>query len=96
MIPHPATFGRYSIDVMIDDELNFQFIEVVDVPGTSAEEKAFHYPEFKAMVDMEHALLLGNIELFDQIIDGSEYEWIYDERKVGTDRWHGILDEECL
>ena len=44
---------------------------------------------------MQHALLLGKMDLFDEIVETSEYRWVYDERRA-QDPYFGLIEEECL
>ena len=31
----------------------------------------------------------------DAIVENSDFEYIYDERKSGTERYHGLVEPEC-
>ena len=98
LMPHPGTFATMALDYVIDDNLNIYLIEVVDYPGwqpTYKEINELEYRDYLDLLDMQHALLIGNMDLFDEIVEKSEYRWVYDERRT-TDPYFGLIEDECL
>ena len=47
-------------------------------------------------MEMELALARGEWDRFDEIANSSPMEWIYDERKEGMERYHGLLNKDCI
>ena len=46
------------------------------------------------VLDIETLLAYGND--IDEYIDSSGFEWIYDGRKPGMERYHGNLEPDCV
>ena len=42
------------------------------------------------------AIKEGLWDQVDRIAEESDMEWIYDDRKEGEAKYHGILDPECM
>lgn len=77
---------------MADTDLNLWFIEVVPSPGmllNSQDRKSFY-----EIIKIKRAL--KNDEDIDEIVAKSNWEWIIDERKYGTDRYHGLVSQDCI
>jgi hypothetical protein len=43
---------------------------------------------------LEYALLYNGD--FDAVLATTDYEWIFDGRKKGMERYHDVITEECL
>ena len=96
---HPDLFGYFGVDFLLDDDLHMWFLEIVDQPGMfskTPEMERVTYETFSNLLDMQIALNEDNWELFDKIVERSEYQWVIDERKSGVDRYHGLLEPECV
>ena len=48
------------------------------------------------LLKMEMAIKEGLWEQFDSIAEQSDWDWVYDERKEGEAKYHGILEKECI
>ena len=98
-LKHPDLFCYFGVDFLLDDDLHMWFLEIVDQPGllgkTPAMDKVVD-ETFSNFIDMQVALVHDNWELFDKIVDRSDFEWVIDERKTGEARYAGLLEPECF
>jgi len=73
---HPDLFGYFGVDFLLDDDLHMWFLEIVDQPGMfskTPEMERVTYETFSNLLDMQIALNEDNWELFDKIVERSEY-----------------------
>lgn len=48
----------------------------------------------KDILDIEYALLYkANL---DDVVSRTSFQWVYDGRKAGLDRYQGLINEDCL
>ncbi|CAG9323338.1 unnamed protein product [Blepharisma stoltei] len=97
LLSHPRVFEFFGLDFMLDDDLNAWFIELNLSPqiGTTSKEKNKIYMKIiQDILDIEYAILY-KADL-DEVINKTAFQWVYDGRKTGLDRYHGLLTEECL
>ena len=75
-LKHPELFGYFGVDFLLDDDLHMWFLEIVDQPGLfskTPEMERVTFETFSNLLDMQIALNQDNWELFDKIVDRSEY-----------------------
>ena len=99
LVRHPGVFEMLGIDFLLDADLNLWLMEVTPNPQSQAatpEIGEMKSKMFRDLFDMEFALMDDNWDLFDTIQRRSSFQYVYDGRKKGMDRYHGILSEECV
>lgn len=97
LLKHPGVFELFGLDFMLDTNLNLWYLECNLTPAisqTSEEKSKINTKLIEDIVDIEYALLF-NSDL-DSLVESTNFEWVYDGRKQGTSRYHGLIDEECL
>jgi hypothetical protein len=48
----------------------------------------------KSLIDIQYAFIFN--APIDQIISFSDFQWIYDERRQGFNKYCGVLQRECV
>lgn len=97
ILRHPGVFELLALDFILDTEDNLWLLDVVSSPSLSASNEKIAEDMssmVKSLIDIE--LTLDNDEKFDQIVSQSSMKWVYDGRKNGPDRYHGLIEPECF
>ena len=97
MLRHPGVYELYGVDFMFDENLNLWFLEVNRSPAmqaTTEEKGRIQSKMTKDLLRIEFALITGTD--LDAIIADTGYEWIFDGRKEGLDRYQGLLSSDCV
>ena len=92
-------FEIFGVDILLDSDLRAWFIEAVDNPGIHADtavKKHLFESMIKSTIEMQNALIYEDQALFDDIIDTSMFQRVFDERKQGTERYANLLSEDCI
>lgn len=94
---HPGVFELMGLDFIMDKNFNLWFLEAnlsPQISGTSQQKRNLNTQLTKHMIDLEYALLYGAD--FDSLAKDTNFEFVYDERKKGLSKYHGLLTEDCL
>ena len=94
---HPGVFELMGLDFIMDKNFNLWFLEAnlsPQISGTSQQRRDLNTQLTKHMIDLEYALLYGAD--FDSLAKDTNFEFVYDERKKGLSKYHGLLTEDCL
>ena len=97
LLRHPRVFELFGLDFLIDTDLNIWYIETNLTPSigsTSEEKKKVNTKLVTDIIDLEYSLLYGAD--FDSLLENTNFEWVFDGRKVGVQRYHGLLEEDCV
>ena len=97
LLHHPRVFEMFGFDFILDEDLHVWYLETNLTPSISAssdEKKEVNTRMIKKLIDIQYAFLY-NVSV-DEVIKTSDFEWIYDERKLGIDRYCGLISEECV
>ena len=99
ILRHPDTYELLGIDFLLDADLNLWLMEVTPNPQSQAVTPEIGEMKIKIhrdLIDMQYALMEDNWDLFDKIQSRSNFQYVYDGRKKGMDRYHGNLSEDCV
>lgn len=97
LLHHPRVFEMFGFDFMLDENMHLWYLETNLTPSISSssdEKKEVNTQMIKKLIDIQYALIY-NVSI-DGIIGNSGFEWIYDGRKKGGDRYCGVISEECF
>lgn len=97
LLKHPRVFEYFGLDFLLDTDFNIWYIELNLTPsiaGTSKEKEIVNKKFLLDLLDLQYARLYNGD--FDKILAQSNYEYIYDGRQSGIERYAGLLTEECL
>lgn len=97
LLHHPGVYELFGVDFMFDDDLNLWFLEVNRSPAmqaTTQEKGRIQSKMTQDILEIELTLLTGTG--LDAAVDRSGFEWIYDGRKSGMARYHGLVTADCL
>ena len=97
MLPHPGVFEIFGLDYMLDEDLNIWYLETAPSPGMQAntpEKGAMQTKLVQDTLDIETAIMYG-VDI-DPIIAQSDFEWVFDDRKEGYEKYHDVIPEECV
>jgi len=98
LLKHPRVFEVFGLDFMLDSNLNLKFIELNYDPGITsnqADKEKLNRKLLTDIVEIEYALEY-NPSLLDELVEQSNFEWIYDGRKTGIHRYNNLIEEDCL
>ena len=96
---HSDVYGIYFVDYMITIDLDIQLLGVSQITQLKkADTIANNVLEnvVSTVLEMEFALLAGNMEEIDELAAQNGLSWVYDERLSGSQRFHGALDDHCV
>ena len=99
LLRHPGVFEMLGVDFLLDADLNLWLMEVTPNPQSQAatpEIGEMKNKMWKDLLSMQYALIDDNWDVFDKIQGQSSFQYVYDGRKKGMDRYHGILSEDCV
>lgn len=97
LLKHPRVFELYGLDFIMDENLHLWFIETNLTPCVTEKnefKRDLNSKVIEDIVDMEYALMY-NAD-FDAIVKHSNFQWIFDERKEGNEKYHGLLRPNCI
>jgi len=96
-LQHPGVWELFGVDFLFDKNLHLWFLEVNRSPAMQAttEEKGRIQSE---MVQDELNIQFALMNQLDitPFVESSGFEWVYDGRKQGPDKYMGVLESECL
>lgn len=96
-LKHPGVFEMYGVDFMFDSKLHLWFLEVNRSPAmqaTTEEKGRIQSKLIEDILDIEYGLLY-KADL-DKVVERSNFEWVFDGRRNGMERYFGLLTEDCL
>ncbi|CAG9335966.1 unnamed protein product [Blepharisma stoltei] len=97
LLKHPGVFEIMGFDFILDQNLHLWFLEANLTPCITEKnemKKELNTKFIKDVVDLEYALLYGAD--FNKIFSRTNFQWIYDGRKKGMDRYHDLITKDCL
>ena len=97
LLKHPGVFELFGLDFVMDRKLHLWFIETNLTPCVTEKnemKRDLNSKVIEDIVDMEYALLHGAD--FDAIVKQSGFQWVFDDRKTGIDKYHGLLEPSCI
>lgn len=97
MLKHPQVFELFGIDFILDKKLHLWFIEANLTPCVTEKndmKRDLNSKVLQTIVDMQYAIMY-NAD-FDSVVEGSDFEWIFDDRKMIWEKYHGLLEIECV
>lgn len=97
MLRHPRVFEMYGVDFMFDSDLHLWFLEVNRSPAmqaTTEEKGRIQSKLIEDVLDIEYAIL-HSADL-DSVVKQSGFEWIFDGRKQGMQKYFELIEEECI
>jgi len=97
LLPHPQVWENFGLDYMLDDDLNIWYLETAPSPGMQAntpEKGDMQRKLVEDILNIQLAIMYG--QDIDAIIEQSDFEWIFDDRKEGYEKYHGVIPEECV
>ena len=97
LLHHPRVFELFGFDFMLDDQMNLWYLETnlsPSISATSQEKKEVNTKMVKSLIDIQYAFIFN--APIDQIISFSDFQWIYDERRQGFNKYCGVLQRECV
>lgn len=98
LLKHPRVFEVFGIDFMMDENKKIWLIEVNTDPGIAEITKDMGDINVKFLLDLielEYSLEYSP-ETFDEILSKTRFQYVYDERKFGMSRYHGLLSLKCV
>lgn len=98
LVKHPGVFELFGLDFLIDEDFNVWFFEVNLTPsivGSSAEKKVVNKKLIEDVMRLEYARVFN--EDFDEVFrEVGSFEWVFDGRKNGYQRYAGVFEYECV
>ena len=97
LLPHPGLFQIFAVDFSIDKNFNIWLNEIVprptlEVAGMKKLNK--QYSEIVTSMTAIEVALMKDID-FDVIVEMSDFEVLYDERKTGEEKWGKEINPQC-
>ena len=97
LLRHPGVFEIYGLDFLLDSKLKLWFLELNLTPtivGSSQEKKKLHKKLIEDVVMLQFTKIFN--ENFDSVLKDSSFQWVFDGRKQGYQRYHNILADNCI
>ena len=97
LLRHPGVYELFGVDFMFDDDLKLWFLEVNRSPAmqaTTEEKGRIQSKMTQDILEIELTLLTG--KGLDEAVARSGFSWIFDGRKTGISRYHGLITPDCI
>ena len=98
LVKHPRVFEIFGIDFMMDKDMKIWLIEINTDPGIAEITKDMGDINIKFLLDLielEYSLEY-NPQIFDELLSRTNFQFVYDERKFGISRYHGLIKYSCI
>ena len=83
---------------MMDKDMKIWLIEINTDPGIAEITKDMGDINIKFLLDLielEYSLEY-NPQIFDELLSRTNFQFVYDERKFGISRYHGLIKYSCI
>lgn len=98
LLKHPRVFEIFGVDFMMDSEMRLWLIEVNTDPGIAEITKdmgKINIKFLKDLIDIEYSLEYSP-DIFDSILERSNFHIVFDGRAKGYKRYQNIISQECI
>jgi hypothetical protein len=95
---HPGVCELLGVDYMFDDDLNLWYLEVARSPAmaaTTREKGELQTQLLQDIIEVNYCLINPDCN-FEETVEASGFEFVYNGFKTGMDRYYGFLEPDCV